>query len=145
MGVVTFLGGIIVDRLFLGNLRKEISENDTIIIADLEKIREIMTKLEEIRSAGQLDLRNIWRDDKLDDMFQDVLTLLGKHRKLWVYVDESTPNDQRAKRVREEANKSIGLIRTHGHKKAKKIREEELRGSDKKPWSWDEHNLQGIE
>ena len=107
--------------------------NDTFgrgIIADLEKIREIMTQLEEMQDdKGQIDMLEIFRDNNLDDMFQDVLGLLGKHREPWAYIDESTPSNQKAKRIREEANKSIGLIRTHGYKEAKKIRKKELRNS----------------
>ena len=117
--------------------------HDRAIIDDLDKIRKIMLRLEEIQDdKGQLDLRKIWGDNNLDDMFQDVLGLLGKHKKPWVYVDESTPNNQKAKRVREEANKSIGLIRRYGYIRAKWIRKRELRNSSQKEETkWDVQKL----
>ena len=105
------------------------------IIADLERIREIMTRWEELQDSdtGMVDMLNLSPKDKdLDDMF----SLLQKHREDWVSIDKSTPTNQRAKRIRQEANKSIDSIRTHGHKQAKKMRQEELRNSDKKPWPW---------
>ena len=91
------------------------------IIADLEKIREIMQRWEELQNpdTGMVDMLNLSPKDKnLNDMF----SLLQKHREDWVSIDNTTPANQRARRIRLEASKSIDLIRTHGHKKAKKIR-----------------------
>ena len=58
-----------------------------------------------------------------------MLSLLQKHREDWVSIDKSTPANQRVKRIKQEANKFIDLIRIHGHKKAKKIRKERLQNS----------------
>ena len=122
MGVASFIGGVIADKLFLGKkIDKLIGPSDTVVINDLKEFEEAMARWEkEQNSKGQFSpAKGSMEDYKF--VFT-VLDLREKYWEDWLSIDESIPFEKHARKIREEAIKSISLIRQYGYKKAKKIR-----------------------
>ena len=96
--------------------------HDRAIISDLEKFRDIATKWEKEQNP-ETGWFNLPKDRAVFNMmFEDMFSLLGKHNKDWLSIDPATPKNQRARRLVEEANNSIYLIRRYGHIRAKWMR-----------------------
>lgn len=101
---------------------------DRHIIDDLKFIEEYMEWWEDNQGPdGRVDFVRKGRENA-KKLFEFPV-LIAKHRD-WISVDY-TP-EERAKGIRLDASNSIDAIRRYGHKKAKKIRKEELQNPSQK-------------
>ena len=93
------------------------------MIDDLERFGKIMKLFEERQDSEG----TVYPTKSTDDMeFVYTFMDLQEDCKDWVSIDESTPQAEVVSKKREEAIKSISLIREHGYKKALEIRKKEL-------------------
>ena len=120
MSIVSFVGGVIADKLFLGKkIDKLLSPSDSEIIDDLKEYEECMARFEQEQNAeGEWNPTDSAEDMKL---LYAMFDFENKYND-WLSIDPETPPTKRAKRRREEAIKSISLIRQFGCKVGEEIR-----------------------